>query len=174
MFMGHIQKFFALRKYLMCDLKSIAKLFTPCHKRVPAPENDHLVGLVVKDPAQERQAWVRFSLSPWIFFQVESYQWLKKWSSRGYQRLPCQAPGFLGAALEPVGPVSVYCGRVRYKVWSATSISVWQHTQVSSNQPTKANPENDGCQFSFQSTWSHYQVAMQQAQIDKRNHVVNM
>ena len=30
-----------------------------------------------------------------------------------------------------VGPVSVYCDRVRWKVWSATSISVWQHVQLS-------------------------------------------
>ena len=32
-----------------------------------------LVGLVVRCPLRERQAWVRFPLLPWIFFQVESY-----------------------------------------------------------------------------------------------------
>ena len=31
-----------------------------------------------------------------------------------------------------VGPVSVYCDWVRWKVWSATSISVWQHVKLSS------------------------------------------
>ena len=30
-----------------------------------------------------------------------------------------------------VGPVSVYCDWVRWKVWSATSISVWQHVKLS-------------------------------------------
>ena len=29
-----------------------------------------------------------------------------------------------------VGPVSVYCDWVRWKVWSATSISVWQHIKL--------------------------------------------
>ena len=32
------------------------------------------------------------------------------------QRLPCQAPGMIGSALGLVGPVSVYCDWVRYKV----------------------------------------------------------
>ena len=30
-----------------------------------------------------------------------------------------------------VGPVSVYCDWVRWKVWSATSVSVWQHVKLS-------------------------------------------
>ena len=34
---------------------------------------DHLVGVVVK-ARLERQAWVRFPLSVWIVFHVESYQ----------------------------------------------------------------------------------------------------
>ena len=34
-------------------------------------------------------------------------------------------------AIPPVGPASVYCGWVRWKVWSATSISVWQHVKLS-------------------------------------------
>ena len=57
------------------------------------------------------------------FFGVESYQWLQQW-------LPCQAPGVIGSALGLVGPVSVYCDWVRWKVWSATSISVWQHVKL--------------------------------------------
>ena len=47
------------------------------------------------------------------------------------QWLPCQAPGVTGSALRVVGPVSVYCDWVRWKVWSATSISVWQHVKLS-------------------------------------------
>ena len=47
------------------------------------------------------------------------------------QWLPCQAPGVIGSALGLVGPVSVYCDWVRWKVWSATSISVWQHVKLS-------------------------------------------
>ena len=40
------------------------------------------------------------------------------------QWLPCQAPGV-------IGPVSVYCDWVRWKVWSATSVSAWQHVKLS-------------------------------------------
>ena len=47
------------------------------------------------------------------------------------QWLPCQAPGFIGSVLGLVGPVSVYCDWVRWTVWSATSVSVWQHIKLS-------------------------------------------
>ena len=47
------------------------------------------------------------------------------------QWLPCQAPGVIGSVLALVGPVSVYCDWVRWKVWPATSISVWQHVKLS-------------------------------------------
>ena len=45
--------------------------------------------------------------------------------------LPCHAPGVMGSALGLVDPVSVYCDWVRWKVGSATSISVWQHVKLS-------------------------------------------
>ena len=45
--------------------------------------------------------------------------------------LPCLAPGIIGSALGLVGPVSVYCDWVRWKVGSATSISGWQHVELS-------------------------------------------
>ena len=45
--------------------------------------------------------------------------------------LPCQAPGVVGSVLGLVGSVSVYCDWVRWKVWSATSISVWEHVKLS-------------------------------------------
>ena len=48
-----------------------------------------------------------------------------------FQWLPCQAPGAIGSVLGLVGPVSIYCDWVRWKVWSATSISVWQHVKLS-------------------------------------------
>ena len=41
------------------------------------------------------------------------------------------APGVTGSALGLVGPVSVYCDWLRWKIWSATSISVWQHVKLS-------------------------------------------
>ena len=44
---------------------------------------------------------------------------------------PCQDPGIIGSALGLVSPVSVYCDWVRWKVWSADSISVWQHVKLS-------------------------------------------
>ena len=56
------------------------------------------------------------------------------------QWLPCQAPGAIGSVLGLVvirsvlglvGPVSVYCGCVRRKVWSAASVSVWQRVKLS-------------------------------------------
>ena len=52
-------------------------------------------------------------------------------SKLALQWLPCQAPGVIGSALGLVSSVSVYCDWVRLKVWSATSISVWQHVKLS-------------------------------------------
>ena len=52
-------------------------------------------------------------------------------SKLALQWLPCQAPGVIGSALGLVGPVSVYCNWVRWKVRSATSISVRQHVKLS-------------------------------------------
>ena len=45
--------------------------------------------------------------------------------------IPCQAPGVIASALGLVGPVSVYCNWVRWKIVSAASISVWQQVQLS-------------------------------------------
>ena len=49
--------------------------------------------------------------------------------------LSCQVAGVIGSVLGLVGPVSVYCDWVRWKVWSATSISVWQHIRLSGSVP---------------------------------------
>ena len=40
-------------------------------------------------------------------------------------------PGVIGSGLELVDPSSLYCHWVWQKVWSATSISVWQHVRLS-------------------------------------------
>ena len=47
----------------------------------------------------------------------------------------CQAPGVIGSVLGLVGPVSVYCDWVRWKVWFATCISVWQRVKLSRSVP---------------------------------------
>ena len=90
-----------------------------------------LVGLVVKASASRAEDPGFESRLRRAFFGVESYQWLKNWHTHTLQWLPCQVPGVIGSALGLVGPVSVYCDWVRWKVWSATSISVWQHVKLS-------------------------------------------
>ena len=68
-----------------------------------------LVGLVVKAPALRAEDPGFESHLHRDFFGVESYQSLEKMA---LQWLPCHAPGVLGL----VGPVSVYCDWVRWKV----------------------------------------------------------
>ena len=58
-------------------------------------------------------------------FRVHWNQWHK-----APQWLPRQAPAVTGSVLGLVGSVSVYFGWVRWKVWSATSISMWQHIHL--------------------------------------------
>ena len=88
-----------------------------------------LVGLVVKASASRAEDLGFESLIPLapgfcrcrvILVSELALQWL-----------PCQAPGVIGSVLELVGPVSVYCNKVRWTVWSATCISVWQHVKLS-------------------------------------------
>ena len=47
------------------------------------------------------------------------------------QWLPCLAPGVIGSELGLVCPVSAYRDWMRSKVRSATSVSVWQHVNLS-------------------------------------------
>ena len=49
----------------------------------------------------------------WDFYGVESLPVTK---TLARQWLPCQAPGVIGSALALVGPVSVYCDWLRWKV----------------------------------------------------------
>ena len=51
-------------------------------------------------------------------------------SKLALQWLPCQAPGVIGSVLGLVGLVSEYCDWVRWRVGSATSVSVWQHVKL--------------------------------------------
>ena len=70
---------------------------------------------------------VRIPLAPGLF-----RGWVTPVTSKlAPQWLPCQAPGGIGSVLGLVGPVSVYCEWVRWKVWSATSTSLWQHVKLS-------------------------------------------
>ena len=86
-----------------------------------------LVGLVVRRPPRDRKIPGSNPAGAGIFSGSSHTSDFKI----GTPVLPCQAPGVIGSALGLVGPVSVYCDWVRWKVWSATSISVWQHVKLS-------------------------------------------
>ena len=89
---------------------------------------DRLVGLVVKVSALRAEDLEFESLFAPGFLQG----WVIPVTSKlALQWLPCQAPGVIGSLLGLVSPVSVFCDWVRWKVWSATSISVWQHVKLS-------------------------------------------
>ena len=89
---------------------------------------DRLVGLVVKGSASSAENPGFESRLSQKFFRGRV---IPVTSKLALQWLPCQASGVIGSVLGLVGPVSVYCDWVRWKVWSATSISVWQHVQLS-------------------------------------------
>ena len=74
------------------------------------------------------RSWVRIPLVPGFFFRGRAIPVTSKLALRW---LPCQAPGGIGSVLGLVGPVSVYCDWVRWKIGSATSISVWQYVKLS-------------------------------------------
>ena len=85
--------------------------------------NNCLVGLVVKASVSRAEDPASNPAAPGFFrgrLQKLALQWL-----------PCQAPGVIGSVLGLVGPVLVYCEWVRWKVGSATSISVWHHVKLS-------------------------------------------
>ena len=82
------------------------------------------------DRKRERDLCVCLMLC-YITYFTSTLLTVKLTSKLALQWLPCQAPGVIGSALGLVSPVSVYCDWVRWKVWSATSISVWQHVKLS-------------------------------------------
>ena len=64
------------------------------------------LGLVVKASAPRAEDPGFDSRLHGRIFQVDSLKLALHW-------LPCQAPGVIGSALGVVGPVSVFCDRVR-------------------------------------------------------------
>ena len=106
------------------------KVFALTHNtqdQTTLPVANRLTGLVIKVSVLRAEDPGFKSCLHRDFFRVESYQWLENWHSMGY---PARR-GVIGSSLGLVGLVSVYCDWVRRKVWSATSISVWQHVQLS-------------------------------------------
>ena len=87
-----------------------------------------LVGLVVKASASRAEDPGFESRLRRDFFRGRV---MPVTSTLALQWLPCQAPGVIGSALGLVGPVSVYCDWVRWKVGSATSVSVWLLVKLS-------------------------------------------
>ena len=103
-------------------------LFHACRELHWSLSPSVLVGLVVKATASRAEdPGFEFRLRR-DFFGFESY---KVTQTLALRWLPCQAPGVIGPALGLVGPVSVYCDWVTWKVWSATSVSVWQRVKLS-------------------------------------------
>ena len=97
---------------------SIALLFYKTFTFVRYPlTRDRLVGLVVKASAEgpgfeSGRSRVRIPLAPGFF----RGRVIPVTSKLALQWLSCQAPGVIGSVLGLVGPVSVYCDWVRWKV----------------------------------------------------------
>ena len=87
---------------------------------------DHLVDVVVRRPPREQKI---LGLNP-ACAGIFSGSSLTSDLNLALQWLPCQAPGVIGSTLGLFGLVSVYCDWVRWKIWSATSVSVWQHVSI--------------------------------------------
>ena len=89
---------------------------------LPLPPLDRLVGLVVRRPPRERKILGSNPACAGIFSGS---------SHTCDLNIGTPVATLPGSVLGLVGPVSVYCDWVRWKVWSATSISVWQHIKLS-------------------------------------------
>ena len=97
-------------------------------KNITLVGTDRLVGLVVKASTSRAEDPEFKSRQRWVIFRDRV---IPVTSKLALQWLPCQVPGVTGSVLGLVGPVSVYWDWVRWKVGSATSISVWQHINLS-------------------------------------------
>ena len=62
---------------------------------------------------------------------VECQWWNDGWTVKTVVTWPPLAALASRTLLGLVGPVSVHCDWLEYRVWSATSISVWQHIHLS-------------------------------------------
>ena len=76
---------------------------------------DRLVGLVVK--ASASRAEDPGFASRWRRDFIFRGRVIPVTSKLALQWLPCQAPGVVSSVMGLVGPVSVYCDWVRWKVW---------------------------------------------------------
>ena len=112
---------------LFCISRHSPRIIHICMRTLVCFLPNRLVGLVVRRPPREQNIPGSNPACTGIFAGSSHTSDLKI----GTPWLPCQAPGVIGSALGLVGPVSVYCDWVRWKVWSATSISVWQHVKLS-------------------------------------------
>ena len=130
---------------------------------------DRLVGLVVRlvrHPPQEQKILGSNSACARIFSGSSHTSDLKM----GFPVATRQAPDIIASALGLVGLVSVYCDWVRWKVWYATSTSVWQHIKLSEQirpwdtlaccwdikQPTNSNISHQSLRCEWQ-LWKHMQ-----------------
>ena len=77
---------------------------------------------------RERKTW---DLIPSFFMGIYPGWFILVTSKSAFKWLPCKAPGIIGSVLGLVGLLLVYCDWVRHKVWSITSISVWQYANLS-------------------------------------------
>ena len=109
----------------MCDCHDSGQVYLCVSKGLNPRQLDRLQGLVVKasffraeDPRFDSRLLGCFFLSG--SSHTSDLKMIIQW-------LPCQAPGIKWSERGLVGPVSVYCDWVRWKVGSATSISMWQH-----------------------------------------------
>ena len=107
-------RLFPFRLHLLW-LIMVAKLSSLHHR---------LVGLIFKASASRAEDLGFESLLRLDFFRGRA---IPVTSKLALQWLP----GVMGSVLGLVGPVSVYRDWVRWKIWSATSISVWQHVKLS-------------------------------------------
>ena len=86
-----------------------------CHSVTPKSLRDYrLTGLVMimRRRPQQKQTWVRTSLSPSFSFFRSSHT---SGSKLVFQWLPCQASGVVGPEMGLAGPEKVFCDWVRYK-----------------------------------------------------------
>ena len=97
-------------------LSHVHSLWFPCQR-------NRLIGLVVKAPASR-------AADPWF----DSRLWCGDFSVSSHSsdlKIGTPVATLPGSGLGLAGPESVYCDWVRWKVWSATSVSVWQHIHFS-------------------------------------------
>ena len=110
----------------MCAKFIHPESFSTYSFRVSSNVTDRLVGLVVRCPPRERKVPGSNPACAGIFLGS---------SHTSDSKIGTPVATLPGSGLGLVGPVSVYCDWVRWKVGSATSISVWQHVKLCRSVP---------------------------------------